>query len=374
MLMRRLQLLGVGVASLLLFSCGNATRQGGRQGDTLSLHHARLLTVVEQGHGLQAIVADPWQQGHVLQRNDTPGALRRVVVFTAAHCQLLVSLGLADRIVGVCDLRYMLVPEIRQRVKAGRIVDCGDAMSPDLEKIIDLHPDAIIVSPFEGSGGFGKLEQLGIPIIQAADYMEPSALGRAEWMRYYGRLFGEGARADSLFHVVDSTYRHLKAYAAKLPLGRSILTERKTGATWYTPGGRSTMATIISDAHGRYAFAGDTHSGSLALSVEQIIDKAGESDVWAFKYNGSAMMTRDDLLREYHGYKALKAFRTGTIYECNTSVVPYFDETPFRPDYLLREMIQLLHPKATLAPLRYYRHIDIEHANAMNRQKGQHRQ
>jgi ABC-type Fe3+-hydroxamate transport system, periplasmic component len=374
MLMRRLQLLGVGVASLLLFSCGNVTRQGGRQGDTLSLHHARLLTVVEQGHGLQAIVADPWQQGHVLQRYDTPGALRRVVVFTAAHCQLLVSLGLADRIVGVCDLRYMLVPEIRQRVKAGRIVDCGDAMSPDLEKIIDLHPDAIIVSPFEGSGGFGKLEQLGIPIIQAADYMEPSALGRAEWMRYYGRLFGEGARADSLFHVVDSTYRHLKAYAAKLPLGRSILTERKTGATWYTPGGRSTMATIISDAHGRYAFAGDTHSGSLALSVEQIIDKAGESDVWAFKYNGSAMMTRHDLLREYHGYKALKAFRTGTIYECNTSVVPYFDETPFRPDYLLREMIQLLHPKATLAPLRYYRHIDIEHANAMNRQNGQHRQ
>lgn len=91
MLMRRLQLLGVGVASLLLFSCGNATRQGGRQGDTLSLHHARLLTVVEQGHGLQAIVADPWQQGHVLQRYDTPGALRRVVVFTAAHCQLLVA-------------------------------------------------------------------------------------------------------------------------------------------------------------------------------------------------------------------------------------------------------------------------------------------
>jgi iron complex transport system substrate-binding protein len=64
----------------------------------------------------------------------------------------------------------------------------------------------------------------------------------------------------------------------------------------------------ISDAHGRYAFAGDTLSGSLALSVEQIIDKAGESDVWAFKYNGSAMMTRDDLLREYHGYAALRPF------------------------------------------------------------------
>jgi iron complex transport system substrate-binding protein len=363
-----------GVAVLLLAACGQSTRSHKGGGDTLSFDHAQLLTVVAGDSGLTATVADPWQQGHVLQQFVAERPLQRVVVFSTAHAQLLEDLGLADRIVGVCDLKYMLIPDIHRRVKAGRITDCGDAMNPNIEKIIDLKPDAIIVSPFEGSGGFGKLDKLGIPIIQAADYMEPSALGRAEWMRYYGRLFGEGARADSLFHVVDSTYRHLKAYAAKLPLGRSILTERKTGATWYTPGGRSTMATIISDAHGRYAFAGDTHSGSLALSVEQIIDKAGESDVWAFKYNGSAMMTRDDLLREYHGYAALKAFRTGTIYECNTSVVPYFDETPFRPDYLLREMIQLLHPKATLAPLRYYRHIDIEHANAMNRQNGQHRQ
>lgn len=251
----------------------------------------------------------------------------------------------------------MLIPDIQQRVKDGKIVDCGDAMSPDIEKIIDLHPDAIFVSPFEGSGGFGKLEKLGIPIIQTADYMETSALGRAEWMRYYGRLFGEGRRADSLFHVVDSTYQSLKQYAAALPEGRSILTERKTGATWYTPGGASSMGTIIRDANGRYAFSEDKHGGSLALSFEQIIDKAGDSDIWAFKYNGSKMMSREDLLREFHGYEALKAFRTGEIYECNTSVSPYFEETPFRPDYLLREMIILLHPQTNIGDLRYYKHL-----------------
>ena len=187
--------------------------------------------------------------------------------------------------------------------------------------------------------------------------METSALGRAEWMRYYGRLFGVGQRADSLFHVVDSTYQHLKAYAAKLPVGRSILTERKTGATWYTPGGRSSIGVLIKDANGRYAFSDDQHSGSLPLSVEQIMTKAGQSDVWAFKINGAGPMDKQQLLREYDGYKALKAFRTGEIYECNCSKVPYFEEVSWRPDYLLREMIQLLHPKVSLGGLRYYQRL-----------------
>lgn len=365
------RLFGFFLLAALLGSCNGRRTSDAGQGNALSLQYARLLTITEHGSAMEATVADPWQQGGTLQtmrvgRGGEAGAmppLRRVVVFTTSHCQLLEYLGLADRIVGVCDLQYVLNPDIRRRVRAGQIADCGDAMSPDLEKIIDLKPDAIFVSPFEGSGGFGKLEKLGIPIIQTADYMETSALGRAEWMRYYGRLFGEAGRADSLFHVVDSTYQSLRQQAARLPMGRSILTERKTGATWYTPGGSSSLGTIIRDAHGGYAFADDRHGGSLALSFEQIIEKAGESDVWAFKYNGTRMLTRADLLQEFHGYDALKAFRTGDIYECNTSVEPYFEETPFRPDYLLRDFIIMLHPKIKLGALRYYKKLPVAEAS-----------
>ena len=31
-------------------------------------------------------------------------------------------------------------------------------MNPDIEKIIDFHPDAILLSPFENSGGYGGLK------------------------------------------------------------------------------------------------------------------------------------------------------------------------------------------------------------------------
>ncbi len=349
---------------LLLAACGSRTAGSGDQGDTLVLGHSDLLTLVERGAETRVAVGDPWHQGQTLQRLTLgPSAgrgvlrpLRRVVVFTTAHCQLLEYLGLADRVVGVCDVQYIHIADIQRRVKAGLIADCGDAMNPNVEKIVSLRPDAIILSPFEGAS-YGRLEKLGIPLIFAADYMETSALGRAEWMRYYGRLFGQARRADSLFHVVDSTYEALKTYAARLPRGRSVLTERMTGAVWYVPGGKSSMGTIMADANSPYAFAADGHSGSRPLSFEQVLSQAGQSDVWAFQYNGQHPMSRADLLREYHGYQALKAFQTGNIYECNASVTPYFEEVSFRPDYLLREMILLAHPQAPLGRLRYFQKL-----------------
>lgn len=233
---------------LLMFSLSackrNRTVQQKSNGEFAK--YAQLIACADsQGHSV-FMVSDPWRTGHRLQRFVLEKPLSRVVVFTTSHCQLLEYLGVADRIVGVCDAQYILVKDIRRRLSLpdgakGKIVDCGNSMSPDIERIVALKPDAIIISPYEGMS-LGKLERLGIPVILAADYMETSALGRAEWMRYYGRLFGVDQRADSLFHVVDSTYQHLKAYATKLPVGRSILTERKTGATWYTPGGEATSA------------------------------------------------------------------------------------------------------------------------------------
>lgn len=347
------------VVAVLAVSCGGNKQQGG--GAAASLAYSQLLKADSTAQGLSFTVSDPWQQGKILQKVGVARPYNRVVVFTTSHCQLMEYLGIADKIVGVCDAQYILIKDIQRRLRLadgakGRIVDCGNSMNPDIERIIALRPDAIILSPYEGMS-IGRLAKLGIPIIQAADYMETSSLGRAEWMRYYGRLFGCGGRADSLFHVVDSTYASLKAFAARLPKGRSVITERKTGATWYTPGGESTIGVTIRDANGGYAFAADKHSGSLALSFEQILAKAGQSDIWAFKYNGTKPMTKDDLLREFHGYEALKAFRSGEIYECNCSVVPYFEEVSWRPDYLLREMIQLLHPGVQLGGLRYYKKL-----------------
>lgn len=405
--MKKLYILLCGAtAALLMAACqgGKTAAADAEAGDTLKMKYAKLLTIVKHGDGeensdaaegvdyqyAEAIIANPWKAGTMLHRyilipkgkegDKTVAMLARRrstgarcttdtvrtpvesnLVFTAPHCQLLTELGCQNAITGVCDKDYINIPDIKSRAQADAkvahpIMDCGSSMQPDIERIIALHPEALLISPFENSGGYGKLDKLRIPVIETADYMETSPLGRAEWIKLYGLLLGS-SKADSLFSAIEKEYLQLKAEAAKLPLGLSILTERKTGNVWYVPGGKSTMGILLRDAHARYIFADDTHSGSLSMSPEQIIAKGNQVDVWAFKYFGGNALTKQDLLAEYQGYQALKAFQTGTVYETDTSCEPYFELTSFHPEILLREFIVLSHPEAgdKFGKLRFYK-------------------
>ena len=405
--MKKLYILLCGAtAALLMAACqgGKTAAADAEAGDTLEMKYAKLLTIVKHGDGeessdaaegidyqyAEAIIANPWKAGTILHRyilipkgkegdktvamlarRRSTGArcttdtvrtpLESNLVFTAPHCQLLTELGCQNAITGVCDKDYINIPDIKSRAQADAkvahpIMDCGSSMQPDIERIIALHPEALLISPFENSGGYGKLDKLRIPVIETADYMETSPLGRAEWIKLYGLLLGS-SKADSLFSAIEKEYLQLKAEAAKLPLGLSILTERKTGNVWYVPGGKSTMGILLRDAHARYIFADDTHSGSLSMSPEQIIAKGNQVDVWAFKYFGGNALTKQELLAEYQGYQALKAFQTGTVYETDTSCEPYFELTSFHPEILLREFIILSHPEAgdKFGKLRFYK-------------------
>lgn len=405
--MKKLYILLCGAtAALLMAACqgGKTAAADAEAGDTLEMKYAKLLTIVKHGdeedssdaaEGIdyqyaEAIIANPWKAGTMLHRyilipkgkegdktvamlarRRSTGArcttdtvrtpLESNLVFTAPHCQLLTELGCQNAITGVCDKDYINIPDIKSRAQADAkvahpIMDCGSSMQPDIERIIALHPEALLISPFENSGGYGKLDKLRIPVIETADYMETSPLGRAEWIKLYGLLLGS-SKADSLFSAIEKEYLQLKAEAAKLPLGLSILTERKTGNVWYVPGGKSTMGILLRDAHARYIFADDTHSGSLSMSPEQIIAKGNQVDVWAFKYFGGNALTKQNLLAEYQGYQALKAFQTGTVYETDTSCEPYFELTSFHPEILLREFIILSHPEAgdKFGKLRFYK-------------------
>ena len=387
--------------ALAITSCqGGKTGAGdGDGGDTVKMKYAQLLTIVKHGgeyaehdgEYAEVTIANPWKEGTLLHRyilvpkgeegNKTVARLamqrsagvrcvtdtvrtpvENSAVFTSPHCQLLYELGCRQAIRGACDLDYINIPDVKKRAasagnhgSSSAIADCGSSMTPDIERIIALKPETILVSPFENSGGYGKLDKLHIPLIEVADYMETSPLGRAEWMKFYGMLFEKSdakdskagifqSKADSLFAKIEKEYLNLKAAAKKLPAGLSVLTERKTGSVWYVPGGQSTIGILLKDANARYIFSEDQHSGSLAMSPEQILAKAKNIDVWAFKYFGGKPLSRSKLLQEYAGYKSLAAFGSSRIYQVDTSREPYFEITSFHPEVLLREFILLSHP------------------------------
>lgn len=362
---------------LLLSACGGAggTASTSAEGDTIALRHSSNLSLIDYGTYTLAQLRNPWDTAKVLHTyilvdkdEAVPEALpegtlvrtplSKAVIYSSVHCSLLKDFGALGSIGGVCDLKYIRLPEIEEGCRNGSIVDVGDGMNPDIEKIIDLHPDAVLLSPFENSGGYGRVEKLNVPIIECADYMETSSLGRAEWMRFYGLLFGKRQQADSLFAAVERNYNELKELVRPVSHAPSVMCDLKTSSTWYTPGGRSTIARIYADAGASYIFGEDTNSGSLPFPFEVIFERGQQADFWLIRYNQPADKTYDELEKEFAPYAGFRAFKERNIYGCNTARVPFYEEAPFHPDWLLKDLIKIFHPSLLDGyELRYYKKL-----------------
>ena len=362
------------VTVLLLSACGgkSSTASGSEQGDTIPLHYSSNLSLIDYEDCIVAQLRNPWDTAKILHtyvlvdKNQplpqelpqgtlvrTP--LSKAVIYSSVHCSLLKDFGALNSIGGVCDLKYIKLPEIEEGCRNGTIADVGDGMNPNIEKIIDLHPDAILLSPFENSGGYGRVEKLNVPIIECADYMETSSLGRAEWMRFYGLLFGKKTEADAMFASIERNYKDLQELVKPISFAPSVMCDLKTSSTWYTPGGNSTIAKLYSDAGANYIFREDTHSGSLPYPFEVIFEKGQQTDFWLIRYNQPVDKTYGELEKEFAPYAGFRAFKERNIYGCNTNRVPFYEETPFHPDWLLKDLIKIFHPSLSEGyELRYY--------------------
>ena len=359
----------------LLSSCrGNQKVTTHDDCDTVALKHATHISIVKHHDFTVVKLADPWNTGKTLHTyvlvpadKELPAQLpdgavvrtplKRAVVATSVHCSLVIDMGKGTSIGGICEPQYIHIPYILDQLQKGSIADCGSGMAPTVEKIIDMQADAIFLSPFQNSGGYGKVEELKIPIIETADYMETSALGRAEWMRFYGMLFGCEQKADSMFAEVEKGYMDLKALAKTSADKRSIMMDKQTGAVWYVPGGQSTLGGIFADAGIDYPWKEDDHSGSLALPFESVLEKAEHADIWLFRYNSPHDITFKELLTDNAGYKQFKAFTDKEVYGCNTATSTFYEETPFHPNLLLRDFICIAHPDLQLGEPKYFKKL-----------------
>lgn len=363
------------VASIILLSgCrGGVSTSAALDGDTVRLDYARNITIVKHDGYTEVALSDPWNKGKVLHHYalvkktaEVPGEVKnsdmtlvkvpveKAVVGTSVLCGLIDALGCRHAIAGVCDVQYVNIPFVQEGCKEGRIADCGSGLSPTLEKIIDISPDAIFLSPFQNSGGYGRVEELSLPIVEMADYMETSALGRAEWIKFYGMLLGAEQAADSLFEAVEKDYMRLKEMAATAQTKPSLLMDKQTSSVWYVPAGHSTVGGIIRDANIQYAWSETGQGGSLPLPFETILEKAGQADLWLFRYNSPQPVTYASLLTENGAYEQLKPFQTKKAFGCNTATSTFYEDTPFHPNLLLRDFICIAHPELQLGSPNYF--------------------
>lgn len=350
---------------LLLSACGGGSRTSSHSEipvDTVKFRYAENIRILKFRNYTKVELRNPWDTLKTLHtyiltdRNNAKSSnlpegtivrtpLENAIVYSSVHNSLMAEIGGIESIAGVCDIQYIKHPQIKAMYEKGSITDCGSSMSPDIEKIIDLNADAVLLSPFENSGGYGRIEGIGVPIIECADYMETSPLGRAEWMKFYGLLTGREQEADSLFRSVENEYLSLKQIAKDVTNRPTVISELKYSSAWYVPGGKSTTAKMIDDAGADYIFSYTTESGSVPMSFETVLDKGQKADFWLIKYNQKQDKTYSELKKDYSPYANFDAWKNKRIFGCNTSYVNFYEETPFHPEALLRDLIIIFHPE-----------------------------
>ena len=267
-----------------------------------------------------------------------------------------VELGALDAVRGVVDSQYFNDSTLAAGIKAGTIADCGNSMNPTVEKVIDMQPDAILLSPYQDAS-YGQIAKLDIPLIECADYLEYDPIGRAEWVKFYGELVGKRAEADSLFDAVVTAYNDVKKKAAGAQTRPTVVTEMVISGVWNVPGGQSYMARILNDAGGKYLWADDQNTGSLALDFNQVLAVAQDADYWFIKWTNINSLS--DLQGANDLNKEMAAFKNKRVYVCDTDKTRFFDRIPFHPELLLREFAAIMHPELfTDYKNQMYHHID----------------
>lgn len=348
---------------MLLLSLAACSRKDAAVADgygTSLTDTAKLLSITDNGGYYLVRITDPWDTTRILHSyqlvprgEEVPRIagttkveipLAKSLVYSAVYAGVIDEIGAAKAITAVADAEYINNPYVRNGVAEGRITDVGSTMAPVVEKVVAASPDAILASPFQNAG-YGAVGQLNIPIIEMADYMETTPLGRAEWIKLIGLLYGRYNVADSIYQAVSAAYNDMKGRVVDVASRPKVLTETLINGVWNVPGGRSYKVRMLQDAGASYPWADDTSAGSLDMDFSRVYDRASDADYWIATSYGYPM-TRATLAADYRPNERFKAFQTGNVYTCDTSVTPLFDEFPFHPERLLNDYVVIFHPEA----------------------------
>ena len=274
--------------------------------------------------------------------------VQKIIVTSTTHIPSIEMLEMENTIVGFPSTHYISSEKTRVLIDNGTIREIGSNRSLNTELIFDLNPDIIVGFSVDGDlKTYKNLEKNGQKIIFNADWTEKTPLGKAEWIKFFGALYGKNKEANMIFSKIERDYNDAALLVKNIKNQPTILAGSIYEDQWYLPQGDSWAALFLKEANGNYLWKETKGTGSLALSFETVLDTAKESDFWI----GPGQFTSvEEILKTNSNYKYFKAVQNKNIYTSSskkgkTGGVIFYELAPNRPDLVLKDLIKILHPE-----------------------------
>lgn len=345
----------------------------------VALKYAEGFSITRMGSATKVTVNYPYQgaaSGHtywlVEEGGDLPEGLEEAGVITVpiksivctstTHIPMLDYLGETDKLSGFPTLDYVSSPAMRKRIDNGEVRELGVDKSMNVEVLAALKPDIVMGYSLTGDyGQFKKIEEMGIPVVLNAEYLEKHPLGRAEWIKFVAEFFNKQERADSVFNAIEKAYLETQALAATMADKPTVLSGIVYGDAWFLPGGRNYAAQLLKDAGCHYLWEDDSTQGFLQMAFESVYEKAHDADLWIGVASFSSL---EEMRKADTRYTGFEAFMRGQVYSYGARTGPkggneYLELGYLRPDLVLKDLVKIAHPQA-LPDHNLYFHQKIE--------------
>ena len=274
--------------------------------------------------------------------------LKTIVVTSTTHIPSLEMLGVENTLVGFPNLDYISSEKVRTLIEAKKIKELGTNQSLNTEVLIELQPEVIIGYGLDNSNPtLDNLEKNGLRVLLNGDWNEQTPLGKAEWIKFFGALYGKQNQANEIFSKIEKDYLHTLEIAKRATTRPTILAGDMYEDKWYLPQGTSWGCQLLKEANGNYLWSETNGTGSLGLSFETVLEKAKTADVWI---TSGQFSTLESMITANPHYVQFKAFQHKNVYSFagkkgKTGGVLYYELAPNRPDLVLKDIVKILHPE-----------------------------
>lgn len=274
--------------------------------------------------------------------------IKNLIVTSTTHIPSLEMLNEHEKLIGFPNLNYISSEVTRKRISANQITEIGNNESINVETVINLQPDVIIGFAVTGNNKtYTTLEKAGVPVVYNGDWTEQSPLGKAEWIKFFGAFFDKTEEANQIFKDIENNYLEVKSLASTATKQPTVLSGAMWKDIWYLPQGNSWAATFIKDANAEYLWKTSEGTGSIALNIETVIEKAQHADFWIGPGQFSSYQQMKDVSKAYSQFDAFKSkqvYSFSTLKGATGGVI-YYELAPNRPDLVLKDLVKILHPE-----------------------------
>lgn len=272
--------------------------------------------------------------------------IKTIASVSTTHLPFIKLLQEEKSLIGYAGQKFVIDPDFVSFFKKNNTVELGSDNQLNHEKVIELNPNILMVYPF-GTLNFKKIENAGIPVFYNTEYLESHPLGKAEWIKVFGLLYGTSdfIISQDIFGSIENNYLKIKKLTDTLVNRPEVFTGTIQSGTWYVPGGKSFQAVFLKDAGAKYVWEDDQQNNSLALSPEIVVDKCLDADFWVLVASCEPQFSLEELKNENDLYDDFSAYKNENILFCNSNLSDYFGMGVAEPDKILSDLVFYFHPE-----------------------------